>query len=39
VDEIDLEVDETKHARYFQQAANGVFVRMALLSLVLGRVK
>ena len=39
VDEIDLEVDETRHARYFQQAANGVFVRMALLSLVLGRVK
>jgi len=36
VEEIDLEVDETPHARYFQQAANGVFVRMALLSLLLG---
>jgi aspartate carbamoyltransferase catalytic subunit len=39
VDEIDLEVDETPHARYFQQAANGVFVRMALLSLLLGRMR
>jgi aspartate carbamoyltransferase catalytic subunit len=36
VDEIAPEVDETRHARYFQQAFNGVPVRMALLSLVLG---
>jgi aspartate carbamoyltransferase catalytic subunit len=36
VDEIAPEVDATKHARYFQQAFNGVPVRMALLSLVLG---
>ncbi len=36
VDEIHPEVDGTKHARYFQQAFNGVPVRMALLSLVLG---
>jgi aspartate carbamoyltransferase catalytic subunit len=36
VDEIASEVDGTKHARYFQQAFNGVPVRMALLSLVLG---
>jgi aspartate carbamoyltransferase catalytic subunit len=36
VDEIAPEVDGTKHARYFQQAFNGVPVRMALLSLVLG---
>jgi len=36
VDEIAPEVDETVHARYFQQAFNGVPVRMALLSLVLG---
>jgi aspartate carbamoyltransferase catalytic subunit len=36
VDEIAPEVDETKHARYFQQAFNGVPVRMALLSLLLG---
>ncbi len=36
VDEIAPEVDESKHARYFQQAFNGVPVRMALLALVLG---
>ncbi len=32
VDEIALDVDRTKHALYFKQAANGVPVRMALLS-------
>jgi aspartate carbamoyltransferase catalytic subunit len=31
VDEIAPDVDETDHARYFQQAHNGVPVRMALL--------
>lgn len=36
VDEISPEVDATEHARYFQQAANGVPVRMALLALLLG---
>ncbi|MHC1680180.1 MAG: aspartate carbamoyltransferase [Methanomassiliicoccales archaeon] len=36
VDEIDPEVDETPHAKYFEQAFNGVPVRMALLNLVLG---
>ncbi len=36
VNEIDVDVDNTKHARYFQQAFNGVPVRMALLALVLG---
>ena len=36
VDEIAPEVDTTPHARYFQQAFNGVPVRMALLALVLG---
>lgn len=36
VDEIAPEVDATKHARYFQQAFNGVPVRMALVSLLLG---
>jgi len=36
VTEIDPEVDKTKHAVYFKQAFNGVPVRMALLSLVLG---
>ncbi len=36
VTEIQPEVDETKHAVYFHQAFNGVPIRMALLSLVLG---
>jgi aspartate carbamoyltransferase catalytic subunit len=36
VTEIDPEVDKTPHAIYFKQAFNGVPVRMALLSLVLG---
>ncbi len=36
VGEIDPEVDDTVHAKYFQQAANGVPVRMALLALHLG---
>ncbi|MBM4237236.1 MAG: aspartate carbamoyltransferase [Euryarchaeota archaeon] len=36
VDEIAPEVDNTSHAKYFQQAFNGVPVRMALLLLVLG---
>jgi aspartate carbamoyltransferase catalytic subunit len=36
VNEIAPEVDETPHAKYFVQAFNGVPVRMALLSLVLG---
>jgi len=35
VNEIEPEVDKTPHAYYFQQAANGLFVRMALLSLIL----
>lgn len=39
IDEIDLQVDESKFARYFEQAAYGVPVRMALLALLLGRVK
>lgn len=34
--EIDPEVDKTPHALYFKQAFNGVPVRMALLSLILG---
>ena len=36
VDEIASEVDKTPQARYFQQVWNGVVVRMAILSLVLG---
>jgi aspartate carbamoyltransferase catalytic subunit len=35
VNEIDTAIDETPHAYYFEQAANGLFVRMALLSLIL----
>jgi aspartate carbamoyltransferase catalytic subunit len=37
VDEIDADVDETKHAVYFEQAGNGIPVRQALLCLVMGR--
>ena len=36
VTEINPEVDTTSHAVYFKQAFNGVPVRMALLSLVMG---
>jgi aspartate carbamoyltransferase catalytic subunit len=36
VGEIAPEVDGTQHARYFKQAFNGVPVRMALLSAILG---
>jgi len=36
VTEISPEVDSTNHAIYFKQAFNGVPVRMALLSLVIG---
>ena len=36
IDEIAPEVDFTPHARYFQQAFNGIPVRMALLTLLLG---
>jgi len=39
VDEIAPEVDNMPQARYFKQVCNGVVVRMALLSLVLGAVK
>lgn len=38
VDEIDKSLDATKHAIYFEQAANGIPVRKALLALVLGKV-
>jgi len=36
VDEIDDEVDETPHAKYFQQVWNGIVMRMAILALILG---
>jgi aspartate carbamoyltransferase catalytic subunit len=37
VDEIALDVDGLPGAAYFRQAHNGVYLRMALLALVLGR--
>jgi aspartate carbamoyltransferase catalytic subunit len=37
VDEIPPEVDEDPRAHYFQQAKNGLFIRMALLYLLLNR--
>jgi len=37
VDEIAPEVDALPNAAYFRQAHNGVYLRMALLALVLGR--
>jgi aspartate carbamoyltransferase catalytic subunit len=39
VDEIDHEVDDTPHARYFQQVWNGIVTRTALLALILGAKK
>ncbi len=39
IDEIDLRVDGTKFAKYFEQAAYGVPVRMALLALVAGKAR
>jgi len=39
VNEIENDVDNTKHAYYFQQAENGIYARQALLGLVLGKLK
>jgi len=39
VDEIDKSLDGTNHAVYFEQAANGIPVRKALLALALGKIK
>jgi aspartate carbamoyltransferase catalytic subunit len=36
MDEIPPDVDITRHSRYWQEAFNGVVMRMALLALVLG---
>jgi aspartate carbamoyltransferase catalytic subunit len=36
MDELATDVDETRHARYWAEAFNGVVLRMALLALVLG---
>ncbi len=37
VDEIDVDVDATPHAYYFEQAENGLYVRQAMLSLMLNK--
>lgn len=37
VDEIEESIDHTPYAYYFQQAANGIPVRMALLALIIGK--
>ena len=34
---IDPEVDNDQRAAYFRQAENGLYVRMALLAMVLGK--
>ncbi len=39
MDELPTDVDATRHARYWQEAFNGVVLRMALLALVLGAVE
>ncbi len=39
MDELPVEVDDTRHARYWVEAFNGVVVRMALLALVLGKME
>lgn len=36
MDELPVDVDDTKHARYWIEAYNGVVVRMSLLALILG---
>jgi aspartate carbamoyltransferase catalytic subunit len=39
MDELPPDVDDTRHARYWFEAFNGVVVRMALLALVLGAIE
>jgi aspartate carbamoyltransferase catalytic subunit len=39
MDEIPADVDITKHSRYWQEAYNGVVMRMALLALILGKME
>jgi aspartate carbamoyltransferase catalytic subunit len=36
VNEISQDVDETPYAYYFKQAENGLYVRMAIISYLLG---
>lgn len=37
VNEIDTKIDQTSHAYYFPQAQNGLWVRQALLAMILGK--
>lgn len=39
VDEISTDVDDTEYAYYFQQAKNGVYMRQAIITILLGGVK
>lgn len=39
MDEIPVDVDKTRWSRYWQEAYNGVVMRMALIALVLGKVE
>jgi aspartate carbamoyltransferase catalytic subunit len=38
VNEITTDVDSLSTAAYFRQVKNGVFIRMALIALVMGKV-
>jgi len=38
VNEININVDDTEKAYYFEQALNGVYVRQAILSMILGAI-
>lgn len=38
INELPINIDKTKYAYYFQQAENGVYVREALLALMLGKI-
>ncbi len=39
VNEINIDIDNTKHALYFKQAKNGVVVREAMIGIALDRIK
>ncbi|MBU1164908.1 aspartate carbamoyltransferase [Patescibacteria group bacterium] len=39
VNELPTEFDDTPYANYFEQAQNGLYVRQAILSLILGAIK
>jgi len=39
MDELPTDVDSTRHARYWQEAFNGVVLRMGMLALILGAIE